>query len=47
MKLDRKGKIVPGGMGYRETHHALEMIAMSNKLFELFNFFNITHQNFF
>lgn len=26
------GTKVPGGMGYRETHHALEMIAMSNKL---------------
>ncbi len=26
------GTKVPGGMGYRETHHALEMIAMSKKL---------------
>src|SRR5665648_1005083 len=26
------GTKVPGGMGYRETHHAMEMIAMSNKL---------------
>ena len=26
------GTKVPGGMGYRETHHALEMIAMTNKL---------------
>ena len=26
------GTKVPGGMGYRETHYALEMIAKSDKL---------------